>query len=162
MTRRQWAARELEIDENAGQEQARLAHRDLLTVWHPDQHASVRRIRVMAEEKCKRLNLAYEIFSGRDTQTMPPVAAIVVEDVKAERASAVAVAVRAEQAQRKTRPSGPPENGSRAGAEPMPTVDRPYGRVHPAGGEHDFDVFLWVLLIIAVVGAIVLLCVENG
>ena len=72
MMRKQWAARELEIGENSTDEEAHTAYRDLIAVWHPDQHASNDRIRKKAEEKTKRLVLAYGVFTGMDTSSPVP------------------------------------------------------------------------------------------
>ena len=76
MTRKQWAARELEIDEHSSEEEATVAYRDLATVWHPDLHRSIERLREKAEEKSKRINLAYEVFLGRDILTPIPGASV--------------------------------------------------------------------------------------
>ena len=41
-------------------------------------------LRVMAEERCKRLNLAYEMFSARDMHAAVPRTAIVAEEPASE------------------------------------------------------------------------------
>ena len=50
----------LELDRKASPEQARLAYKDLVAIWHPDRFAGNPRLRQKAEEKLKEINRAYE------------------------------------------------------------------------------------------------------
>lgn len=50
----------LEIDENASEEEIRLAYRDLASIWHPDRHTQNPRAHKKASEKMKELNVAYD------------------------------------------------------------------------------------------------------
>ncbi len=67
----------LELEECGSVEEARRAYMDLVRVWHPDRFSHDPRLRARAEEKLKRLNLAYETllahFTGPGGTTRPRV-----------------------------------------------------------------------------------------
>ncbi len=50
----------LELGEGASMEAIRRAYKDLVRVWHPDRFSGDPGLRRRAEEKSKRLNVAYE------------------------------------------------------------------------------------------------------
>jgi hypothetical protein len=65
----------------ASLEQVKQAHRDLVTVWHPDRHTTNLRLQEKAEAKLKEINAAYDRLrvllgtstdDGSQTQAPPP------------------------------------------------------------------------------------------
>ncbi len=50
---------------SASLEEAKMAWRDLISIWHPDRHNGNKRLRRKAEEKTKQLNEAWETFQTR-------------------------------------------------------------------------------------------------
>ncbi len=50
----------LEIDPDAGADDAKQAYRDLVNIWHPDRFSSNPRLQKKSEEKLKNINIAYE------------------------------------------------------------------------------------------------------
>jgi hypothetical protein len=53
----------LEIDETASFSEAKLAYRDLASVWHPDRHSQNSRLVGKSLQKMKDLNAAYDLLS---------------------------------------------------------------------------------------------------
>ncbi|MEW5912865.1 MAG: DnaJ domain-containing protein [Thermodesulfobacteriota bacterium] len=51
-----------ELDENASEEEARQAYRDLISIWHPDKYYHNKRLHNKALEKTKAINEAYGIL----------------------------------------------------------------------------------------------------
>ena len=52
----------LELGENPSLEDAKKSWRKLVFIWHPDKHQSNESARLIAEEKCKKINEAYDIM----------------------------------------------------------------------------------------------------
>ena len=50
----------LGLNPDASLEQVKQAHRDLVTVWHPDRHTANPRLQEKAEAKLKEINAAYD------------------------------------------------------------------------------------------------------
>ena len=57
----------LDIGPNASLEEVKRAYRELARVWHPDRFPNDVRLQQKAEEKLKRINIAYECICGRGT-----------------------------------------------------------------------------------------------
>ena len=55
----------LEIEPGASLEEIKRAYREMARVWHPDRFSSDVRLQNKAQEKLKRINLAYERICGR-------------------------------------------------------------------------------------------------
>jgi hypothetical protein len=58
----------LEIEPGASQIDIKQAYRDLTQVWHPDRFSHNPRLRQMAEEKLKEINIAYEYLKANSPQ----------------------------------------------------------------------------------------------
>lgn len=58
----------LEIEPGASQTEIKQAYKDLTQVWHPDRFSHNPRLRQMAEEKLKQINIAYEHLKTNRTQ----------------------------------------------------------------------------------------------
>src|SRR5258708_7627842 len=54
----------LGLDADASQEQVRQAYRDLVNVWHPDRFLHDKRLSLIAQEKMKEINGAYEFLKA--------------------------------------------------------------------------------------------------
>lgn len=54
----------LELEEGASLNEIKAAYRDLVAVWHPDNFGHSPRLQAKAEEKMKKINLAYERLCG--------------------------------------------------------------------------------------------------
>jgi hypothetical protein len=54
----------LGLDAGASQEQVKQAYRDLVNVWHPDRFSHNERLRLVALEKMKEINGAYEFLKA--------------------------------------------------------------------------------------------------
>jgi hypothetical protein len=54
----------LELDPNASIEEAKLAYKDIVNVWHPDRFSHNSRLKEKAEKKLKELNIAYETITS--------------------------------------------------------------------------------------------------
>ncbi|MEA3280442.1 MAG: J domain-containing protein [Thermodesulfobacteriota bacterium] len=50
----------LELDPDAGADEAKQAYKDLVNVWHPDRFAGNPRLRKKSEDRLKDINIAYE------------------------------------------------------------------------------------------------------
>ncbi len=72
MNRKEWAANVLRIPPNSTHDVAKQAHRDLLMVWHPDKYSGNLRLKGRAEEMAKEINLAFEVFTGKDSESQIP------------------------------------------------------------------------------------------
>ncbi len=53
----------LELDPDAGADDAKQAYRDLVNIWHPDRFSSNPRLQKKSEERLKDINIAYETIS---------------------------------------------------------------------------------------------------
>ena len=69
----------LDLDPGASLDDVKRSYRELVKVWHPDRFRGDPKLQVKAEEKLKRINLAYERLSKeaaagatRSTATQPP------------------------------------------------------------------------------------------
>jgi hypothetical protein len=58
----------LEIEPGASPDEIKQAYRDLALVWHPDRFFDNPRLRQKAEEKLKRINVAYEFLKSYQPQ----------------------------------------------------------------------------------------------
>lgn len=58
----------LDLEPGASFEEIKRSYRDLVKVWHPDRFGSDPKLRAKAEEKLKRINLAYEQLSNEAQQ----------------------------------------------------------------------------------------------
>jgi hypothetical protein len=58
----------LEIEPGASQDEIKQAYKDLTSVWHPDRFFNNPRLRQKAEEKLKRINVAYEFLKSYQPQ----------------------------------------------------------------------------------------------
>ena len=56
--------RTLGLEANSSPEQVKQAYRDLVRVWHPDRFSHDERLRLIAQEKLKDINGAYEILKA--------------------------------------------------------------------------------------------------
>ena len=54
----------LELDPDASIEEAKLAYKDIVNVWHPDRFSHNSRLKEKAEKKLKELNIAYEAIEA--------------------------------------------------------------------------------------------------
>ena len=54
----------LGLEANASPEQVKKAYRDLVQVWHPDRFSHDERLRLIAQEKLKEINGAYELLKA--------------------------------------------------------------------------------------------------
>jgi DnaJ-class molecular chaperone len=50
----------LELDPDAGVDDAKQAYRDMVNIWHPDRFSSNPRLQKKSEERLKEINIAYE------------------------------------------------------------------------------------------------------
>ena len=66
------AYRALELEPGASAAEIREAWRDLATVWHPDRFPDNERLRRKAEERLKRINLAYERLRSANGMAADP------------------------------------------------------------------------------------------
>jgi len=61
----------LELDPDAGADDAKLAYKDLVNIWHPDRFSSNPRLQKKAGDKLRDINIAYEtirpVLSSRKT-----------------------------------------------------------------------------------------------
>jgi uncharacterized protein YjbI with pentapeptide repeats len=65
--------RVLELDPDASQDEIRESWRDLVQVWHPDRFRDNPRLHRKAEERIKKINLAYDALkNGRSTGPLEP------------------------------------------------------------------------------------------
>ncbi len=62
--------RVLGLEPGASVDELKLAHRDLVKVWHPDRFADDPRLQMKAQEKLKQINEAYEFLLGETTATL--------------------------------------------------------------------------------------------
>lgn len=58
----------LEIEPGSSQAEIKQAYRDLTLVWHPDRFPNNPRLQLKAEEKLKRINVAYEFLKSYQPQ----------------------------------------------------------------------------------------------
>ena len=56
--------RTLGLEANSSPEQVKQAYRDLVRVWHPDRFSHDERLRLIAQEKLKEINGAYELLKA--------------------------------------------------------------------------------------------------
>lgn len=56
----------LGLEAPASREQLKNAYRDLVKVWHPDRFSHDERLRLVAQEKLKEINRAYEFLLGHE------------------------------------------------------------------------------------------------
>jgi hypothetical protein len=59
--------RELDLEPTATREEIKRAYMDLVIVWHPDRFAHNSSLRAKAEQKLKRINIAYQFILERST-----------------------------------------------------------------------------------------------
>ncbi|MDB6123316.1 MAG: heat shock protein DnaJ domain protein [Pedosphaera sp.] len=65
----------LGLEVGSSQEEVKRAYRDLVRVWHPDRFAHDERLRIVAQDKLKEINGAYETLNAKffnDSISPPP------------------------------------------------------------------------------------------
>jgi curved DNA-binding protein CbpA len=62
----------LELESNAGMDEARQAYKDMVNIWHPDRFSNNPRLKQKAEDKLKEINAAYEMVQSYLYSKKPP------------------------------------------------------------------------------------------